>query len=232
MAKHPQILKVVFLISFLAGIAGSLQAQVPYTNRDTLIAFPSELHIGLRFSSNINYFPFSTEFLLAESAFTTGIFGPYLRWDRPRSSVELGIQIVYKNPNPTGFNLPGVMEDFSDDQSVGLTALEVDFKVGPKFGWFHPRIGGILGYRLDHADFQPNATELDPVKRIYLHLPFGAAALFPTNFGSVGFGAYYQIGVTKVLDIDEDDIINLGSGPIGGSWRAINFEIVVTYKRG
>ncbi len=232
MARHPHFLRIIFFICLTGGLGKEIMAQVPYTNRDTLITFPSELHIGLRFSSNINYFPFSTEFLLAESAFTTGIFGPYLRWDRPRSSVELGIQIVYKNPNPSGFNLPGVMEDFSDDQSVGLTALEIDFKVGPKFQWFHPRIGGIIGYRFDHADFQPGVAEPDPVKRFYLHLPFGAAALFPTNFGSVGFGAYYQIGVNKVLDIDEDDIINLGSGPVGGSWRAINFEIVVTYKRG
>lgn len=222
----------LFLLLFCSLMTQSLFTQVPYTQRDTLITFPSEQHIGLRFASNINYFPFAAEFQLAGDAFTTGVFGPYYRWDRPRSSVELGIQIVYKNPNPSGFNLPGVMEDFSDDQSVGLTALEIDFKAGPRFGWLYPRIGGVLGYRLDHQDFQPGVTNPDPVKRMYLNLPFGAAALFPTNFGSVGFGAYYQIGVSKVLDIDEDDVINIGSGPIGGAWRAINFEIVVTYKRG
>ena len=123
------------------------------------------------------------------------------------------------------------MEDFSDDQSVGLTAIELDFKAGPRFGWFYPRIGGIVGYRLAAEGFQPDKAEPDPIKKFYLHIPFGAAALFPTNFGSVGFGAYYQLGGSKVLDIDDEDVVLIGRGPIGGAWRAINFEIVVTYKR-
>jgi len=196
---------------------------------DSLLKEYSTQHLGFRFSSNINYFFRAADHELANSAFTTGVFGPYYRIDRPFSSFEAGINFVFKNADESGFNLPGIMQDFDDEQQVGLTAMEIDIKVGPRFDWFYPRIGFIIGYRFQSSGFQPDVAEKDPIQNFYLHLPFGAAAIFPTNWGSVGFGGYYQIGVSKVLDIEEDNVITIADSPTGGRWRAVNLEIIVTY---
>jgi hypothetical protein len=221
--------KLILLTAFLPLMClNDLKAQTQ-AEIDSLLKEYSNHHLGLRFSSNINYFFRAEDHQLAPSAFTTGILGVFYRLDRPFSSFEAGLNIVYKNLEEDGFSLPGVMQDFSDDQQVGLTAVELDIKVGPRFDWFYPRIGFIMGYRFDSGGFQPEKPEIDPIKKFYLHLPFGAAAILPTNWGSVGFGAYYQIGVSKVLDIDQDSIILLGDSPTGGRWRAVNLEIIVTY---
>ncbi len=221
--------KIIIILSLIHIVLGvKLIGQTQY-EIDSLLKEYSNHHLGLRFSSNINYFFRAADHQLAPNAFTTGIFGIYYRLDRPFSSFEAGLNIVHKNSSDDAFSLPGVMRDFGEEQQVGLTAIELDIKVGPRFDWFYPRIGFVMGYRINSSGFQPEKQEADPIKSFYLHLPFGAAAIFPTNWGSVGVGAYYQVGVSKVLDIDDDNIIIIGDSPTGGRWRAVNAEITVTY---
>lgn len=195
-----------------------------------LLALSSNLmaqpHLGLRFSSNLNHFHRPEDNDLIEGWFSTGVFGAFFSSEQPNSGYEVGINVVYKNFDEQGFpNLPGVMEDFRPDQQAGLTALEMDFKVGPRFKGFHPKIGYIMGYRFNAGGFQE--PERQEINRFYLSLPFGLSFRLPTQFGSVGAGAYYLIGVTNVLQ--RLDGVNTQGFYNGGRMRAINLELVVTY---
>ncbi|MEM6346404.1 MAG: hypothetical protein AAF927_21120 [Bacteroidota bacterium] len=182
--------------------------------------------IGLRFSSNINYFPRALQYNLVPDGFTTGIFGVYYSNYTPRSGYEIGGNIVFKNGGE-GFNLPVVMTDFSPDQNVGLGSIEMDLKVGPRFGSFNPKIGYILGYRFYQENFlRDGATgEVNPW---YLMLPLGVSGIWPTNFGTVGVGGFYNVGILNVLR-NPDPGAGTGSIYDGGRQRYINLEIIVTY---
>lgn len=182
--------------------------------------------IGLRFASNLNFFPKAKEFQLVENSFTTGILGLFLSSYKTKSGFELGLSVNYKNGDDKGFpNLPVVMKDFGENQMVGITGLEMDLKVGPRFGAINPKIGYVLGYRFQQMGFQIDGVneELNP---FYLSLPFGASINLPTNYGSVGFGSFFNVGIFNVLKNP-----NPGNGSIytGGRMHFVNFEITVTY---
>lgn len=182
--------------------------------------------IGLRFASNINYFPRALQYNLVPDAYTTGIFGVYYSNYTPRSGYEIGANVVFKNGGE-GFNLPVVMTDFSPDQNVGFGGIEMDLKVGPRFGSFNPKIGYVLGYRFYQEGFLRDGAsgELNPW---YLSLPLGISGIWPTNFGTVGVGGFYNVGILNVLR-NPDPGAGFGSFYDGGRHRYINFEIIVTY---
>lgn len=182
--------------------------------------------VGLRFAGNINYFPNALSYNLVRGGFTTGVFGVYYSNYAPKSGFEIGANLVYKNSDEQGFpNLPAIMSDFRPDQSVGITGIEMDLKVGPRFGAFNPKIGYVLGYRFKSEGFLRDGAsgEINP---LYLMLPFGVSGIWPTNFGTVGVGMFYNIGILNVL---KDP--NPGNGSIydGGRHRYINLELIVTY---
>lgn len=184
--------------------------------------------IGFRFATNINTFPRSQEYRLVEKGFTTGVFGVFFSSYKEKHGFELGANIVYKDNDGKGFpNLPVVMRDFGDDvQNVGLTGVEIDLKVGPRFKALNPKIGYILGYRLQQSGFQLDGFE-DPINRWYLMLPFGLSVNLPTNYGSVGFGGYYNVGIFNVL---KNPNPGQGGGLFdGGRQRYLNFEIIVSF---
>ncbi|MEM6806917.1 MAG: hypothetical protein AAF696_36290, partial [Bacteroidota bacterium] len=116
----------------------------------------SQNGVGFRFATNINTFPRANEYRLVEKGFTTGVFGLFFSNYKEKHGFELGANIVYKNNDDKGFpNLPVVMQDFGDDvQNVGLTSIEIDLKVGPRFKALNPKIGYIMGYRLQQSGFQ------------------------------------------------------------------------------
>lgn len=186
----------------------------------------AQSYLGLRFASNINYFPRSEEFGLVGGAFTTGIFGISYSNYQPASGFSVGVNVNYKDGNGKGFpSLPVVMQDYgADAQNVGHTSVEMELKVGPKIGVLYPQIGYILGYRFTQTGFlRDNASERQ-VNPIYLMLPFGATTNLPTNFGTVGFGAFFNVGVLNVLRPEQPASNN------GGRQRFINLEITVAYK--
>jgi hypothetical protein len=185
--------------------------------------------IGLRFASNVHFFPRAKDYALVGNAFTTGVFGVYYNNYKPNSGFEVGLNVNYKDANGKGFpNLPIVMRDYGKDetQNVGFTGLEMDLKVGPRFGYFYPKIGYILGYRLTQTGFQLPGVE-EELNPWYLMLPFGGSVNLPTRYGSVGFGSFFNVGLFNVL---RDP--NPGDGNLydGGRQRFITFEITVNYQ--
>lgn len=186
---------------------------------------------GMRFATDINYFARAVDYDLVPGAFTTGKFGLFYNRFNRTSAFEIGLNLNYKNQMDTrGFpNIPVIMEDYGDDpmQRTGLFSLEMDFKVGPKLDPFFPKIGYILGYRFNQAGFTAPGLDL-PQNQWYLMLPFGLSVNLPTNFGAVGFGASYNVGVLNVLQ-------DPGTGTTGiydgGRQRSITVEITVGLQR-
>ena len=182
--------------------------------------------IGLRFASNLNRFPRAKDYELVEHWYSTGLFGVFLSKYKPNSGFEMGLNVMYKNGKDGGFNLPVIMRDFAQDvPQVGVTGVEMDLKVGPRFKAINPKIGYILGYRLSSSNFQVPGAD-GKVNRLYLMLPFGVSVNLPTNYGSVGFGGYYNVGIFNVLT---DPSPGGGSIYDGGRLQYLNIEITVTY---
>ncbi len=181
--------------------------------------------IGFRFGSNINSFPRADEYGLVENVFTTGQFGVFYSEYREKHGFEAGLNVVHKGDN---FNLPVVMNDYdpTNEQNIGFTAVEMDIKVGPRIGAINPKIGYVLGYRLNQSGFLSQAVDESPVNPVYLMLPFGASFNLPTQYGSVGAGVYYNVGIFNVLSNDGSTV---GAIHDGGRQRYLNIEIVVTF---
>ncbi|TAE61826.1 MAG: hypothetical protein EAZ89_00255, partial [Bacteroidetes bacterium] len=60
-----------------------------------------------------------------------------------------------------------------------------------------------------------------------LMLPFGVASNWPTRWGTVGFGAYYNVGVLNVVM----DPTPGGAGIYdGGRQRYLTLEMTVSYS--
>ena len=181
--KASILIKTSLLICILLGWNhSSLKAQ-------------SHLGGGLRFASNINYFPGARDFDLVQSGFTTGVFGVFLSNYTNNSGFEVGFNVVHKGAQG-GFNLPVVMTDFSTEQQTSTTSLEMDLKVGPRIKAINPKIGYVFGYRFNSNGFLIDGAEGE-VNPWYLYLPFGVSTSWPTNFGTVGgrrvlYGWYFQ----------------------------------------
>ena len=182
----------------------------------------AQTELGIRFASNFNYFPDAQALGLAEDFFSTGVLGVFVARYQTESRIEAGVNLIHKSANDNGFfpNLPLVMQDFNDTQRVGLTAVEAHFRAGPSIGIFNPKIGYVIGYRLQTEGFQTSGQ--GAINNTYFALPFGFSLDLPTNFGSVGFGASYYLGISNVVK---------GSGNRNGQGRirALNFELTVGY---
>ncbi len=181
----------------------------------------AQTEVGIRFASYLNYFSDPQLSQLVESQFSTGILGINVYQYFEKSRLEYGLNIIHKGTGNGAFpNLPLIMQDFGDDEDVGLTAVEAHGKAGPSFDLFFPYIGYSVGYRLRTDNFFRNNS--GEVNRVYLSLPIGFAFNFPTNFGSVGFGGAFYLGLTNVVSET-----NLNSGR--GRMNSIGFELTVAY---
>ncbi|MDP5171146.1 MAG: hypothetical protein NWR72_12950, partial [Bacteroidia bacterium] len=115
------------------------------------LALSAQMGVGFRFASNINNFPRADELGLVENLFTTGVFGVFYSRYQETNGFEAGLNVVHKGG---GFNLPVVMSDLGNDgQNIEFTAIEMDLKVGPRFGAINPKIGYIFGYRFNQSGF-------------------------------------------------------------------------------
>jgi hypothetical protein len=175
--------------------------------------------------TNITWFPQADEYRLVDGSFTTGVLGLFYSNYTDKSGFLIGANVSYKNADDQGFiNLPVVMRDYGDDpeQAVGWTGVEMDLKVGPRFYALYPQIGYVLGYRLEQDGFFEDGYSA-PINRFYLMLPLGVSTQWPTRFGAVGFGGYYQVGLLNVIR-------SAGAGSIynGGRLRYISFEFTAS----
>lgn len=186
--------------------------------------------LGVKFAADFNTFFRSQEHDVVDGFYSNMVIGPFYKAYFKNGGFDVGVNFRYKNNTDRGFpNLPGVMEDFRDDNNIGLTALEMDFKVGPRFGVFNPKMGYILGYRFKSDGFlEPGSPET--VNPVYLSLPLGCSAEFPTGYGSVGAGIFWEVGLTNV--IKKPDSFT-GQGLYDGSKvRAINVELFILFNAG
>jgi hypothetical protein len=182
-----------------------------------------ESGLGLRFAGDFSYFFRANEHPpLTQGFFSTAIIGPYFSWYQKNGGGDIGFYFIYKEPNDK-FSLPLVMKDFRDGQNTSVTALEADFKVGPKFWFVKPKFGLLAGYRFKQEGFT-TADYPAGLNRFYLALPLGASFDWPTQWGSTGLGIYYHVGLTNVLkNPDPTGIQDFNGSRI----RTIHFEITV-----
>ncbi|WNJ19382.1 hypothetical protein [Pontibacter sp. G13] len=177
---------------------------------------------GMRFATDIQYFPRADESGLVTGTFTTGVLGVYYSNYKEFSGFQAGLNVNHKGG---GFNLPVIMEDYgNDEQNTKHTSLEMDFKVGPRYKGLYAQIGYVLGYRFVQEGFLQEGVDAE-INPWYLMLPFGLSTHLPTNWGNVGFGAYYNVGVLNMVK-SPDQAIN----PDGGRQRYFSIEITVDYE--
>lgn len=180
-----------------------------------------QTEIGLRFGSYLHSFSDRNEDLLVNGQFTTGVLGVNMYQYFEKSRLEYGLNIIHKGTSDALFpNLPLIMQDFGDAKDINMTAIEAHIKAGPSFDVFFPYVGYAVGYRLSVDNFQNNNQRR--VNRIYFSLPMGFSFNFPTNFGSVGFGGAYYVGLTNVL-------AKVGEESGTGRLQVVGFELTVSY---
>lgn len=187
--------------------------------------------VGMRFGTDLNYFFRADQQPLVDGWWSHLVFGPYYQAYFEDGGAQVGLNILYKGNTGRGFpNFPVISRDLSGDstQNVGITALEFDLKVGPRFGIFNPKIGMLLSYWLKRDGFlEPG--EVAELNRMNFQFPIGLSIEGPTGYGSVGFGVYYEIGLTNVLKNPNPS----GLQDFNGSkLRALNIELFVLFQTG
>ena len=191
------------------------------------LAVQGQKYFSMHFATDINYLAQAQELDLAASAFTTGKFGIAYANYKDASGFEMGLNVNYKNGDDTGFpNLPVVMNDWGEGQNVGNFSVEMDVKVGPRIWPIYPKIGYILGYRFNQSGWLTDDVDrkLNPW---YLNLPFGLSKNWPTGYGLVGFGAFYNVGVFNVVGNPDPTTGGLYEG---GRLRNITLEMTVHFE--
>lgn len=177
---------------------------------------------GLRMAGQFTQLRQGADAGLVDGYYAAFVLGPTYMDYRTNGGGEIGLNLVMKNAEG-GFNLPVVMRDFKGSQNTALTALELDARVGPRFGWLYPQIGALIGYRLRAEGFFVPDTEagrgLNP---LYLDLPLGVAVHLPATFGTVGASLHYTIGLVNVAR-NPGDVTDWQGGSQQG-WR-VGFHI-------
>lgn len=185
--------------------------------------------IGFRFGTDLSYFSRAEDQPVVDHFWTQLNVGAYYQAYFSNGGFQFGAHFIYKGQEGgSGLSFPVVMKDLSKQQNLGITAVETELKVGPRFGPVNPRMGMTLGYFISQKGWIDDTTQTVKLNRTYFLLPLGASAEFPTQYGSVGFGVYYKVGLTNIVQ-----------RPAGypGDWngsrfRAVNFEITNVFAAG
>lgn len=199
--------KLWFILLFCVGFADTATAQ---------------RGVGFRFSTEFNHFFRSNEHPeLIDGSWSHIVIGPYYQAYFNNGGLQIGLNFIHKNDRDTGWpNMPVVQRDYNGSHNVGVTGLEMDFKAGPSFGPFNPKIGYLLGYRFYQGGFL-NPGQTAELHKWYLALPFGFTIDLPTEWGSTGIGFFYDVGMTSVMKNPNPGLSDYDGGRI----RSINFEI-------
>ena len=181
--------------------------------------------IGVRFGSDFNYLFRAKELPVREGFFSNGVLGAFYQAYFKHGGFRIGVNGIWK---PPGNGMPVIQQDFNKNNNIGFGGVEVDLKVGPRFWFINPQIGYIMGWRFAQSGFLDDG-KTGKNTNFYLHLPFGVTAEWPTGYGSVGFGVFYEVGLTNVLK----DPVPKDKQPYDGSkFRSINFEITTVFAAG
>lgn len=181
---------------------------------------------GFRFSSEFNHFFRSEQYDLIDGSWSHIVIGPYYQSVFENGGAQIGLNFIHKGDKGFG-DMPVVQRDYNGAHTIKNTALEMDMKVGPRFGPINPKIGYLIGYRFIQEGFLVDGSTME-INRWYVSLPFGATAEFPTGYGSVGFGIFYDVGMTNVI---KNPLPN-SRGWNGSKVRSINIELFVLVMSG
>ncbi|HHG83439.1 MAG TPA: hypothetical protein ENJ82_01720 [Bacteroidetes bacterium] len=185
--------------------------------------------IGFRFGSDFNYFFQADQHPLVDGWWSQMRVGPYYQAYFDNGGAQIGLNLLYKNDRERGWpNFPVIQNDWRDGQNIGITAIETDLKVGPRFGPFNPKIGYLISYSFRRTGFLEDGKVAD-LNRLYVALPFGLSVEGPTGYGSVGFSVFYNIGLNNVI---KNPNPNGFQDYDGSKIRGLTFEFFVLFKSG
>jgi hypothetical protein len=163
---------------------------------------PAQRGVGFRFATGLNYFYRGEEHPVVDGWWSHLVVGPYYQAVFSNGGYQVGLHLIHKGQlgqKGGGLSLPIVMRDITKGQNVGITAIEGEVKVGPRFGPINPRMGFEFAYILMQRGWTDDTTQTVNLNKTYFTLPFGFSAEFPTQYGSVGFGVYYKVGLSNVI---------------------------------
>lgn len=184
--------------------------------------------VGVRFGSDLNHFFRAQKHPLVDGWWSQLVFGPYYQAYFQDGGAQIGLNILYKNNSDKGFpNFPVIQRDLKAGQNIGITALELDLKVGPRFGLFNPKIGANLFYCFKREGFLEDG-ETAELNRTYFAIPFGLSIEGPTGYGSVGFSVYYNIGFNNVIKAPTPGLRDYDGSKI----RTLRIELFVLFQAG
>jgi hypothetical protein len=151
--------------------------------------------VGLLFQGRFNYAtdrgePAPTGWF---SDAAVGLHGKNYWWG---AGWEASLLWVYKG-SPAEVRFPLVNQDFSSTQVTAYKAVEAAFRFGPRWTVFYPKTGLAVGYR-----YQQQGLSTQPTRSPnpwYAFLPLGLTIELPVQFGTTGFSASYEIGLTNLL---------------------------------
>jgi hypothetical protein len=178
---------------------------------------------GFRMAGDFNSFG-STSLPLVMSTYSNVNVGLYYTDVNKWGGYQLGLNFLHKDVR-NGFNLPLIMRDFADAQNTSLSALELDLRMGPRFGWLLPQTGLVGGWRWKASGLAGPTSPSLP-NQLYVAVPIGIRVRLPTGFGATGIGVHYLIGLTNFLRNPYDR-----TGWSGGSTRTLQVEIFVQFDR-
>jgi hypothetical protein len=185
--------------------------------------------LGFCFGTDASHFFRADAHPLVDGWWSHMVFGSYYQAVFEDGGARLGLNLLYKNSTGKGFpNLPVVARDWRRGQNVGLTALEADLKVGPRFGIFNPRIGADIFYCLKRDGFLEATDTTSKLNRLYAMLPLGLSLEGPTGYGSVGFGLFYNIGMNNVIKAPTPGLRDYDGSKI----RSLRFELTILFASG
>ena len=181
--------------------------------------------VGLRFAGDFNYFSHARDYQTVDGWFSNSRLGLFYQAVFKNGGFKAGLNFLYK---PKGSGLPLIMRDFRPGMNTSTTAVEFDLRVGPRFWFLTPAIGFVMAYRFGESRWlESYATQ--HVNRFNVSFPVGCSFDWPTGYGSVGFGVFYNMGITNV---DSDPIPGDGIAYDGSKMRTLSFEITNVFASG
>ena len=186
------------------------------------VLFFAQNGVGFRFATDILFFNSNNQPLIS-GAFSVANFGPKVKLYNDYGGIELGVNMLYKE-HRGGFNFPGIMADFKQDNSTAWTSYELDFRFGPRIKkYFYPKTGYRLGYLAKAEGFLQDDSRT--INKIYFILPVGFSIELPTQFGSTGFGFMWNIFLTNFLKRPQSFFGDYNGGRLQGLNVVINVMI-------
>lgn len=156
------------------------------------------------------------------------VLGAHYRRLNRFGGYELGLNLLYKGED---MDLP-VVAQAENDAPVGILGGELQLLAGPRFlDYFFPRIGVQAGYRSFQNltalyDNNTGTPVLVDATQWYARVPLGLQLEFPTVWGGVGAGAFYQVALTNAFQ--NPGGVSNWQGGAANSWR---FEVSVRFDK-